>query len=140
MQPFQKKKEHSEVLTLNLIDFYLNVAEGAAAAARIKITSADISKDTKITIKHILKHSKSADDKTSLTYEWHVTIKNNRQRNVALELLEMFRKLGLAHLKYISYKFESYLDRYAGKISNFIMQTQEKGLFASFDQLLQNTA
>jgi hypothetical protein len=39
---FQQKREDAEVLTLEVLDFYLNVTESRASDVRIKITSADL--------------------------------------------------------------------------------------------------
>jgi hypothetical protein len=64
------------------------------------------------------------------------TIKNNTQRNVALELLEIFRRFGVSHLKFVASKFESKLAKYGEYLSSFFFTNSDEPQLTQFDSLI----
>ena len=124
------------MLTLEVLDFYLCITQDAAQTARMKITSADVTKGTIIELKHILRRQPTADGKRNLTYEFEVTINNNQQRNLCYELLEIFRRFGVIHLNFVSNKFNSKVAHYVESVSNLLFpKGSDSGLLSQFDIL-----
>lgn len=120
-------------MTLEVIDFYLRVTVERATTLRMKITSADLNEGTKVTLQHILVEDPQATGKTNLKYEFYVNVENSNQRNVALELVEIFRRIGNDHLKFVASKFESKLAKYADTIFHIFHPSGEPSILSEFD-------
>lgn len=105
--------------------------------ARMNISSAEIEKFKTITLKLVLKEIKEIDSKNNLEYKFVVAITNNHQRNVDLELLEIFEKIGASHLMFVSKSFESRAEKYGKSVTKFVNKT--KGIFIMFGELLAGT-
>jgi len=104
----------------------------------IKVTSSDLQDGSKVYLDHSLISDPSATNQSNLRYEFSVRVEDTEQRNVAFELLSIFRKIGIAHLKFIENKFISKLYKYAGKVVNIFNPKNKPTSESQFDKLISN--
>ncbi len=114
-------KEDSEVLTLEIGDFCLWMQQYCALAARIKLTKEDVMEGTIIEMRLILSRNSTTDGYRNLIYKFETIVVNKTQRNLALELCEIMKALGVSHLNALSESFNSRISKYVESISNFCM-------------------
>lgn len=127
---------NGDVLKLVVKDFYVNITQEVASNVRMKVTSADVTEGTSIIISLSLLRNQTADNDTNLTFEYRVTVRQDvQQRNVALELLEIFSRFGNSHLNFISSKFESFLAQSAQTISEWFCPNSNETIIGQFEHL-----
>ena len=101
--------------------------------AKVKICDGDLVERAKIHLQHILKRDPTATSKNKVKYTFKVEVINCNRSNAAHELLEIFMKIGHAHLENISDRFLSKIGKLAKMIENIFKPNGTKSIVSHID-------